>query len=154
MWKVDSLEKTLMLGGIGGRRRGWQRMRWLDGITNSMGMSLCRLKELVLDWEAWHAAIHGVARVGHDWATELNWIIFLLLLFSHYVLFNSLWAHRLQHSRLPCFLLSSRICSNSYLLRWWCYLIISSSARLLLLPSIFPSIRVFTNELVLHNRWP
>ena len=96
MWRADSSEKTLMLGGIGGRRRrGRQRMRWLDGITDPMGMSLSKLRELVMDREAWRAVIHGISKRRtrlSNW-TELNWTS------SHVLLMLLVWGpHYENHS--------------------------------------------------------
>ena len=94
MQRTDSLEKTLMLGNIEGRRRrGWQRMRWLDGITHSTHISLNKLGKLMMDREVCHAVAHGVAKSRNDWVTELNWsgpqvIIFVLILW--------LWKLRLR----------------------------------------------------------
>ena len=152
MWKVDSLGKTLMLGGIGGRRRrGRQRMRWLDGITDLMDVSLSELRSWWWTGRPGMLRFMGSQRVGHDWATELNWTelkspyvskpeVFLSLLFSHSVVSDSLWSHGRQHARLPCPSLSPRVYANSCPWSWWYHpTILSSVTPFSSCPQSFPA---------------
>jgi len=161
MQLTDSLEKTLIAGKIEGQmRRGWQRMRWLDGITNSMDMNLSKLQELVMDREVWRAAVHEVTKIRtqlSDW-TEL--ILFQIIFPHQFSLVQSLSRVRLFATLWTAAHQTSLAITNSQsLLKLMSIESVMLSSHLILCcslflpPSIFPSVRVFSNESVLLIEW-
>ena len=153
MRRSDSLEKTLMLRKIEGRRRGRQRMRWLDDITDSMEMSLSKLQEFG-DGQGSLASCSPWGRKELDPTERLDWTELKSGEgYGNPLQFLSGESHGQQHSRPPCPSPTPRVYSKSCPLSQWCHnhLILCQP---LLLPSIFPSIRVFSDEWVLHIRWP
>ena len=155
------------------RRRRWQKMRWLNSITDSMDMNLSKLQEGVEDWGSCCATVHGVLKIWtwlSEWTTTTNKNIcakgtpsvqIVVALNNQFSSVQSLSCvqlfvtlYGLQHARLPCPSPTPGVYSNSCPSSRWCHPTISSCHHLLLPPSIFPSIRVFSNESALHIRWP